>query len=171
MSSIARLLGATGVVVLLAFACLCYWMTAPHVIESAGFTAVSPEAIDCTLSGAFPASASNVRYCSASAGLGGRLLAYRFSGELAELHQHALAEFAAHWDAPKPKIIPDVKSPFGNHTVWPSSSVPFHAKTDWMTAQKDSIGWLYVSADDQQSHRPTIFVDETHRVLYFWMAD
>lgn len=145
-------------------------MSLPRWTESAGYTEVTTAAVDCTLSGKVPATATKVRHCSASAGLGGRLLAYRFSGDVAELHQHALAEFTAHWDAPQATITRDTKSPFSENRGWPSSG-RFDVKTEWMVAPNDAIGSIYRSSDGQSAHRPTIFVDEKHGVLYFWMAD
>jgi hypothetical protein len=48
-----------------------------------------------SLSGSFPASATDIHYARSSAGMGGRFLAYRFTAPLTDLNAHALKEFAA----------------------------------------------------------------------------
>ena len=47
----------------------------------------------------------------------------------------------------------------------------FGIHADWMLPPAGARGTIYTSDGGQRSHRPTIFVDETNRVLYFEMSD
>ncbi|MCS7468293.1 hypothetical protein NZK35_16700 [Stieleria sp. ICT_E10.1] len=145
-------------------------MNRPHVTQSDGYADVTPDAVAATLSESLPKTATEVRYCRASVGMGGRLLIYRFSAPDADLHAHAQAEFAAHWDKPKLKTIPGSTSPITDHEVKLYKS-GFGIDADWMLPPSNAVGTLYESADGQFSHRPTIFVDDANGVLYFQMTD
>jgi hypothetical protein len=145
-------------------------MNRPHVTQSNGYTNSTPDAVAATLSQSLPKTAANVRHCRASVGMGGRLLIYRFSAPKADLHAHAQNEFAAHWDKPQLKKIPDSKSPITDHEIT-LYKTGFGIDADWMLPLADAVGTLYESADGQFSHRPTIFVDDTNGVLYFQMTD
>ena len=145
-------------------------MNRPHVTQSNGYVNASPDAIAATLSGSLPETATNVRYCHGSVGMGGRLLIYRFSAPSADLHAHAQAEFAAHWHKPQTKKTPDSKSPIGDDEIELYRSA-FKIDGDWMLPSSNAVGTLYESSDGQFSHRPTIFVDDVNGVLYFQMTD
>jgi hypothetical protein len=145
-------------------------MNRPHVTQSSGSTNRTPDAISATLSQSLPATAVNVRHCRASVGMGGRLLVYRFSVPVADLHAHAQAEFAAHWDKPQLKKALGSTSPITDHEIKHYKS-GFGINGDWMLPPSNAVGTLYESADGQFSHRPTIFVDDANAVLYFQMTD
>jgi hypothetical protein len=145
-------------------------MYLPHVTQSSGFTNTTPEAVSATLSQSLPETAVNVRYCRASVGMGGRLLIYRFSAPVADLHAHAQAEFTAHWDKLLVKKTPGSTSPITDHEIKLYKS-GFGISGDWMLPPPNAVGTLYESADGQFSHRPTIFVDDANGVLYFQMTD
>jgi hypothetical protein len=145
-------------------------MNRPSVTQSTGYTGITPEAISATLSQSLPATATNVRHCRAAVGMGGRLRVYRFSAPAADLHAHAVAEFTSHWDKPQLKQTPGSSSPITNHDIALYKS-GFGIDADWMLPPADAVGTIYQSADGQSSHRPLIFVDETHAVLYFQMTD
>ena len=156
------------------FAVFAVWlsvaMNTPNVTQSNGFISRTPEAVAVTLSQSLPQSATNIRYCRASVGMGGRLRIYRFSAPVADLHTHAENEFAAHWDKPQLKKIPDSTSPITDRRNALHEST-YRIDVSWMLPPPDVVGTLYESADGQSSHRPTIFVDEAHGVLYFQMTD
>lgn len=145
-------------------------MNRPHVTQSNGFTSTTPEAVSATLSRSLPRTATNVHYCRASVGMGGRILIYRFAAPVADLHAHALTEFAAHWDKPQSKSTSGSASPITEYEIQLYES-GFGIECDWLLPPANAVGTLYESADGQFSHRPTIFVDETNEVLYFRMAD
>ena len=145
-------------------------MNRPHVTQSNGFTTANPEAIEVTLSASLPETATNVRYCRASVGMGGRLLIYRFSAPVSDLHAHAQAEFAAHWDKPQLKKTTSSRSPITDHEI-KLYKTGFGIDADWMLPPPNALGTLYESADEQFSHRPTIFTDDENGVLYFQMTD
>ena len=145
-------------------------MSSPIVTQSNGFTGVTTAAINSTLCGALPATATDVRHCSGSVSMGGRLLLYRFSAPLPTLHAHARAEFAAHWDKPTVSSTPASASPLTEKDI-SQMTASFGANFDWMVPPANAIGTVYISSDGQTSHRPTIFVDATNGVLYFWMTD
>jgi len=145
-------------------------MNRPHVTQSEGYTNATPEAISATLSGSLPESATNVRHCRASVGMGGRLLVYRFSAPVADLHTHAKTEFAAHRDEPQLMKVPGSASPITDHEIKLYES-GCGIDCEWMLPPPDAVGTLYESADGQSSHRPIVFVDDTNGVLYFQMTD
>ncbi|MBX3452618.1 MAG: hypothetical protein KF777_23980 [Planctomycetaceae bacterium] len=145
-------------------------MNRPHVTQSNGYAHATPDALAATLSGSLPETATNVRYCRASVGLGGRLLIYRFSAPVADLHAHAQAEFTARWDKPRLRKTPSSGSPITAHEV-NLYKTGFGVDADWMLPPSNALGTLYESADRQFSHRPTIFVDDENGVLYFQMTD
>lgn len=141
-----------------------------RVKQSSGYTNNPTEAATATLAQSLPKTAANIYYSRCSKGMGGRLLIYRFSAPVADLKLHASAEFGAHWDKPLPKITPNSASPFTFKDVAIIHSI-YQIDADWILPPSDAIGTVYESADGQRSHRPTIFVDETNQVLYFWMTD
>lgn len=145
-----------------------YGMTRPVLDQSDGYTAITADAMDHTLSGALPPTATNVRYVQASVGLGGRLLLYRFNAPFSDLQDHAKAEFAAHWDKPTPKITENTSAPITDPTQYKSG---FGISSEWMVPPASSNGTLYVSDDGQVSHRQTIYIDETMGTLYFYLTD
>lgn len=161
---------AVGVLFVVLCVFLYFVMTSPLVNQSEGYVENTPDARSYTLSGSLPDSATKIRYCQASVGMGGRLLLYRFSGSIDELHSHAEAEFAAHWDKPQVEETPNSPSPFTQHNI-EFVEAGFGVDAAWMLPPADAIGTVYASADGQSSHRPTILVDEAHGVLYFWMTD
>ena len=140
-------------------------MLTPHVTESHGVAAASK-----TLSQSLPKSAKKVYFCSGSRGLGGRMMLYRFSAPPADLHAHAKAEFAAHWDKPPFKTMQGVSSPFTKSDVEFLENC-YGADCSWMLPDPGAVGTIYQSANGRSSHRPLIFVDETNGVLYFEMTD
>jgi hypothetical protein len=145
-------------------------MNRPHVTQSNGYANATPDAIAATLSGSLPETATNVRYCRASVGMGGRLLIYRFSAPAADLHAHAHAEFTAHWDKPQLQKTPSSASPITDHEI-NLYKTGFGIDADWILPPSNALGTLYESSDGQFSHRPTIFVDDENGVLYFRMTD
>ncbi|MFO0913767.1 MAG: hypothetical protein U0795_12475 [Pirellulales bacterium] len=145
-------------------------MNRPHVPQSNGCVGVTPEAVGATLSGSLPQTATDIRYCRASVGMGGRLLIYRFSAPAADLHRHAQAEFAAHRDKPQLQKTPSSSSPITDRNIELYRS-GFGVVADWMLLPSNAVGTLYESADARSSHRPTIFVDDVNGVLYFQMTD
>jgi hypothetical protein len=145
-------------------------MNRAHIIQSNGETDVSMDAKEATISGSLPPTAIRVQYCSASVGMGGRLLLYRFSAPVTDLHAHAQAEFAAHWDKPQLKKTSGVNSPITEQKI-KFYKTGFGVNAAWMLAPPNASGTLYESSDGQVSHRPTIFVDDTNEVLYFQMTD
>ena len=161
-----------GVGALFALASLLFviGMNRAHVTQSNGFTNVNPEAEKTTLSHTLPKTASEIRYCRASIGMGGRLLLYRFTAPVSDLHNHAKAEFAAHWDKPKLKVVPNSTSPFAAAEI-ALHKTSFGIDVNWMLPLSSDIGTVYVWEDGRSSHRPIIFVDETNSVLYFKMSD
>ena len=165
-----RFVIAIGILFAIFSVLLVVGMNRPLVTQSDGFTSATDEAVTDTLSQTLPTSAANVRHCRASLGMGGRLLIYRFSAPVTDLHSHAKAEFAAHWDKPQFKTTPNVPSPITDHDIALYES-GFSVQADWMLPHRGEIGTLYESADGQFSHRPTIFVDDTNGVLYFQMTD
>jgi hypothetical protein len=161
---------AVGVLFTLFFVFLHFVMTSPLVTQSEGYVENTPDTGSITLSGTLPDSATKIRFCRVSVGMGGRLLVYRFSGRIDELKSHAEAEFAAHWDKPQVEATPNSASPFTQHDIEFTES-GFGVKVPWMLPPADAVGTVYASSDGQTSHRPTIFVDASHGVLYFWMTD
>lgn len=159
-----------GVLCLILAALLVWGMNRPLVRASEGYISADKTPPDITLCGSLPQSAKDVRYVCASVGMGGRFRAYRFSASLDELHAHAAAEFANHWDKPAPTRSDNGASPFSVEDMQRYRKF-YHADVDWMVAPEEAIGTLYASADGQSSHRPTIFVDEVNAVLYFLMTD
>ena len=117
----AAIITAISVCGVLAF--VAYGMTRPVVAQSNGYTGITSDAKDTTLSGTLPPTATNVRYVQASVGLGGRLLLYRFNAPLADLQNHAKAEFAAHWDKPTPKISSNTPAPIRDATHYELSLI------------------------------------------------
>ena len=142
----------------------------PNIMQSDGFTSVTPEAKAFMLSHSLPETATNVRYCDASVGMVGYLKVYRFTAPVPDLHKHAQAEFAALSGKPAFKTTSDVTSPITDHQV-ASYKKGYGVDVDWMLPQPNVKGTLYEPADGQYSHRPTIFIDETNGVLYFQMTD
>jgi len=140
------------------------------VTQSGGYVDATAEAASHMLSESLPQTATNVRYCRASAGICGRLLLYRFAAPVEDLHRHAEAEFAAHWDKPKPEKTSSTASPITDGEVKSYKSA-FGVHVNWMLPLADATGTVYHSSDGQVSHRPTIFVDESNGVLYFRMTD
>ncbi len=165
-----RFVVGVGVLFLVFMVLLVVGMNRPIVTQSNGETNVSVDSVAATISGSLPPNATKVQYCRASVGMGGRLLLYRFSAPAADLHAHAQAEFAAHWDKPQFKKSIGVPSPITEHEVG-LYKTGFGVDVDWMLAPPDVVGTLYESSDDQFSHRPTIFVDDANEVLYFQMTD
>ena len=163
---------AVGVGVLFALTSFLFviGMNRAHVTQSNGFTNVTPEAENTTLSQTLPKTASEIQYCRASVGMGGRLLLYRFPVPVSDLHDHAKAEFAAHWDKPKLKVVPNTTSPFTGEEI-ALHKTGFGIDVTWMLPPSSDIGTVYASDDGRSSHRPIIFVDETNSVLYFQMTD
>jgi len=159
-----------GIVFAVFSAMLVVGMNRPHINQSVGFTNVTTDAKSSTLSQTLPNSATDVRHCRASVGMGGRLLIYRFSAPVADLHTHAQAEFAAHWDKPQLKKTPDSPSPITVREITLYES-GFGIDAGWMLPPSNAVGTLYESADGQFSHRPLVFVDEANGVLYFQMTD
>ncbi|WP_168567278.1 hypothetical protein [Crateriforma spongiae] len=145
-------------------------MNRPHVTQSNGYSNATLDAIAATLSGSLPKTATNVRYCRASRGMGGRLRIYRFSAPLADLHAHAQAEFTAHWDKPQFQKTPSSGSPITDHEI-KLYKTGFGIDAGWMLPPSNALGTFYESVDGQFSHRPTIFVDDQNGVLYFQMTD
>jgi hypothetical protein len=145
-------------------------MNRPLVFQSDGFTGVTPEAVKSTVCQSLPDTAASVRFCRASVGLGGRLLLYRFDAPKSDLHLHARTEFDSHWDRPPVTVTPNQPSPFTSRNV-AFIRESFGVDASWMLPPDDAIGTVYKSADGQYSHRPSIFVDETHDTLYFVMMD
>ena len=165
-----RLVVGVGVLFLLLSVLFVFGMNRPHVTRSNGETDVSVDSNAATISGSLPPNATRVQYCSASVGMGGRLLLYRFSAPAADLHKHAQTEFAAHWHKPQCKKTTHVPSPITEHEV-SLYKTGFGVDAKWMLAPPDVVGTLYESSDGQFSHRPTIFVDDANEVLYFQMTD
>lgn len=165
-----RLVIGIGVLFFLFSVLLVIGMNRPSVTESNGETTISAEANEATICGSLPASATKVQYCRASVGLGGRLLLYRFSAPVADLHVHAQAEFAAHSRKLQWKKTSGIVSPITEDEIKQYNS-GFGVNVEWMVAPPNTTGTLYEWADGQFSHRPTIFVDETNEVLYFRMTD
>ena len=162
----APLIAIFGVLGLFGF--YAYGMTRANITQSDGFTAITPEAVDSTLSGALPEAAIRIRHCYVSVGVAGRLQLYRFSAPIEELHEHAKAEFAAHWDNPFPAVTFGETAPFTNVGNYESG---YGITADWMVPPDTAIGTIYTSSDGHSPHVPTIFVDETNRTLYFYMSD
>jgi hypothetical protein len=158
--------------VFLALSLLLVWgMSRPLVfLDSNGFVAAEDAPPDVTMCGTFPDSATDIQYVGASVGMGGRFRAYRFSGSVDELHAHAVAEFAGHWDKLTPVRSDVDESPFTAQDVgfWEDAYV---GGLDWMLSPAGARGALYQSADGSSSHCPIVFVDETNGVLYFVMTD
>ena len=142
----------------------------PHVTQSNGYTNRNADGVSATLSQSLPRTTNRMRYCRVSVGMGGRLLLYRFSAPLTDLHSHANAEFAAHWDQSQSKTTPNTKSPITEREIALYKS-GFGIDADWMLPPPNAVGTLYEPADGRSSHRPTIFVDDTNGVLYFQMMD
>ncbi len=142
----------------------------PLVTQSDGYIQPTVTAMQNTLSHQLPKSATDFRFCRASVGMGGRLLLYRFAAPVDELNAHAISEFEAHWDRTGYKATRNAPSPFDEHDIKRNSEF-YGGNADWMLPATDAMGTLYEPADGQLSHRPTIFVDETNRVLYFQMTD
>lgn len=165
-----RCVVGTGVLFAAFSVLLVIGMNRPHVTQSSGYANVTSDAVAATLSKSLPKTATNVRYCRASVGMGGRLLIYRFSAPVTDLHAHAQAEFGAHWDKPQLKKAPGSTSPITDHEI-KLHKTGFGIDTDWMLPPSNAVGTLYESADGQFSHRPTIFVDDANGVLYFQMTD
>lgn len=140
-----------------------------HVTESNGYVSVNGASVATTLCGSFPKSATAIRSCTGSVGLQGRLLAYRFSAPVDDLHVHAQKEFAAHWDSVTFKRTQNSRSPITEHDIDGIRS--YGVEADWMLPPSDAVGTVYESTDGMHSHRPTIFVDERNRTLYFIMTD
>lgn len=158
----------TAVIFLGVLAIVAYGRTRPVLDQSDGYTAITAAAMDHTLSGTLPISATNVRYVQASVGLGGRLLLYRFNAPLSDLQDHVKAEFAAHWDKPTPKVANNALAPITDPSQYKSG---FGISSEWMVPPTSSNGTLYISDDGQVSHRPMIYIDETSHTLYFYMTD
>lgn len=165
-----RLVVGVGVLFLVFMVLLVSGMNRPIVTQSNGETDLSVDSVAATISGSLPPNATKVQYCSASVGMGGRLLLYRFSAPATDLHAHAQTEFAAHWDKPQFKKTTGVPSPITDHEV-SLYKTGFGVDAKWMLAPPNVIGTLYESSDYQISHRPTIFVDDANEVLYFQMTD
>ena len=98
------------------------------------------------------------------------MMMYRFSAPLADLHAHAKAEFAAHWDQPEMKSTPNVYSPFTEADVERIESL-YGIDCSWMLSPSGATGTIYQSAGGLRSHQPIVFVDESGGVLYFLMTD
>lgn len=165
-----RLVVGTAVAFVVFLILLANGMNRAHVMQSNGETVVTEDAKAATISGSLPPAATQVQYCRASVGMGGRLTLYRFSAPAADLHAHAQAEFAAHWHKPQWKKTTGVPSPLNEH-VLTLYRTGFGVNAAWMSAPPNAVGTLYESADGQSSHRPTIFVDDANEVLYFQMTD
>ncbi|WP_417746779.1 hypothetical protein [Rosistilla oblonga] len=165
-----RCVVATGVLFAVFVVLLAVGMNRPNVTQSPGYTSTTPEAVSATLSQSLPPTATNIRHCRASVGMGGRLLIYRFSAPVPDLHSHAQAEFASHWDKPPFNKTPGSTSPITDHQV-KLYETAFGIDAEWMLPPPNAVGILYESADGQFSHRPTIFVDDAKGVLYFQMTD
>lgn len=165
-----RCVVGAGLLVVVLSAMLVIGMNTPKVTQSDGFTKATPQAVANTISNSLPPTASHIRYCRASVGLGGRLLIYRFSAPIADLHSHAAAEFAAHWDKPEFASQQNVAAPFNERNV-DSFKAGFGIDASWIVPPPDSVGTIYEPADGRSSHRPVIFVDETHETFYFVMTD
>ncbi|MGB7345759.1 MAG: hypothetical protein WBD20_16200 [Pirellulaceae bacterium] len=149
---------------------LVFGMSRPSVSQSDGFIDRTSDAIDCTISHQLPESAEQIRYLRASVGLGGRLRIYRFTAPVADLHQHAIAEFDAHWHRPGYLAKPNAASPFEPRDVKLIADF-CGASAEWLLPPANASGTIYEPADGESSHRPIIFVDEINSVLYFRMTD
>lgn len=146
------------------------WPMSQPIVDESGRDMTVQEAPNMALSGAYPTSAKNIRYANSCVGMGGRFHAYRFSAPVAVLKVFANAEFAKHWDHPAVSVTPNAPPPFDADELARLGHT-FGLELDWMLPQNNAIGSVYRSADGQDSHRPTIFVDETNAVLYFLMTD
>ena len=112
-----RCVVGTGVLFAVFVVLLAVGMNRPNVTQSPGYTSATPEAVSATLSQSLPSPATDIRHCRASVGMGGRLLIYRFSAPVPDLHSHAQAEFASHWDKPQFKKTPGSTSPITEHEI------------------------------------------------------
>lgn len=165
-----RFVVVTGLLFAALLLLLVFDMSRPNVDQSEGYVARTPDAIACTLSKTLPDSASQVRFRRASVGMGGRLLLYRFTAPIDDLHLHAETEFNAHWDHPGFTATPNSPSPFDLRDV-KRNSVFYGGDTNWMLPPDNAVGTIYAPQDGRSSHRPLIFVDEANGVLYFQMTD
>ncbi|MBB02619.1 MAG: hypothetical protein CMJ47_08240 [Planctomyces sp.] len=148
-------------------------MFIPYPQGSSGFTTVTPEAESYTLSGSFPPGAYDVRYGRSARGMGGRLLVYRFSAPLNELHDHAVKEMHAkqtdHRDHFEIEVARNEPSPFSEQMV--EFDRDMRLDTSWILPEPDATGTIYRPKDGLLSHRPVIFVDETNEIVYLRMTD
>jgi len=149
---------------------LVFSMNRPLVRQSDGYVARSAANGLVTLTGAFPDSAIDIRYCSSSVGLGGRLRAYRFSGPVDVLHKHAAHEFESHWDKVEFQTTSAAESPITADDIRHLQSA-YGVDVPWMLPPTGAIGTVYAPADGCSSHQPLIFVDEGNETLYFVMTD
>jgi hypothetical protein len=145
-----------------------YMFFRPHVVESTGSLTREEAPPDVTLSGSYPPSAHDIHFARASVGMAGRFLAYRFSGTLADLHEHARAEFESHWTPLTPTTQELDTPPFDGESLefWHNA---YGVRLDWINPDQIGRGVMYL--DEHGSSRPMIFVDEDNLVLYFVMTD
>jgi hypothetical protein len=79
-----------------------YMCFRPIVDESTGSLTRADAPPEVTLRRSYPLSAYDILFAKAPVGMPGGFLAYRFAETLADLHEHARAEFASHWESLTP---------------------------------------------------------------------
>ena len=151
---------------LLLFAVGFWIMLRPYPRESEGF--IPPAQAPNFTSSSYPESAHDMRWALSSRGLGGRFMAYRFSGTVSELKKFANSEMANSWNRPTVAVESNARSPFDADRLKDCGDT-FGLQLDWMTAPKGARGSIYTGG--RRSHVPVIFVDEQNGVLYYLVTD
>jgi hypothetical protein len=119
-----------------------------------------------TLTGAFPESATNIYYASASVGPGGRLMMYRFDAPIDELMIHAYSEASNYWEEVTVVTSSVTHAEFDQE----SFQRAYYVKDlSWFDIEKIADGLEFRTGD--HSSYPTMWVDRERERFYLFMSD
>ena len=119
-----------------------------------------------TLTGAFPESATNIYFASASVGPGGRLKMYRFDAPVDELMIHAYSEASNHWEKVTVVTSSVTQVEFDQEFIQRSY---FVKDLSWFDVDKIEDG-VELRTGDHSSY-PTMWVDRKRERFYLFMSD
>ena len=138
----------------------------PSVKESSVPLARSQAPATITLTGAFPESATNIYFATASVGPGGRLKMYRFDAPVAELMRHAYSEASNHWEKVTVVTSSVTQAEF-DQALFQNA---YHVKDlSWFDVETIEDGVEFRTGD--HGAYPTMWVDRTRERFYLLMSD
>ena len=151
---------------LLAFTIMGCMPLVPIVKESSVPLPRSQAPATITLTGAFPESATNIYFASASVGPGGRLKVYRFDAPVADLMRHAYSEASNHWEEVTVVTSSVAQAEFDQAFFQRA----YHVKDlSWFDVEGIEDGVEFKTGDHPSY--PTMWVDRKRERFYLYMSD